>query len=205
MMPEQDVVVAITGESFNLQQSIGLVWSDLLPAIKPKALPANVNANKALGQRLKSLAIAPPRFAATSPTIQKIDSMPFSLAANEFSASKMFFIFGKEQGLLSLTTDKGETKILFGYEQWKEEKDSKTQQLFPMAGRPVVSTPIQASGTWIDPVTLQLSIRYSATAHSDEVFFTFMEDKVNIRFLSSVSKGNKDTPEKRVEIKGNLI
>ncbi|CAN5137532.1 hypothetical protein BH09BAC3_BH09BAC3_31960 [soil metagenome] len=204
MMPEQDVVVAITGESFNLQQSIGLVWSDLLPAIKPKVLPANVNASKALSQQLKALAITPPKYVTTSPVVQKIDGKQFTLAANEFNASKIFFIFGKDSALFSVTTDKGESRIFFGNEKWKEEKNSMTQQLFPMKGRPVVSTPTQASGTWIDPLTLQLSIRYTATAHSDEIFFTFIEDNVNIRFLNSVSKGNKDSVEKRMEIKGAL-
>ncbi len=30
MMPEQDTMVAITGESFDLHKSIGLVWSDFI-------------------------------------------------------------------------------------------------------------------------------------------------------------------------------
>ena len=205
MMPEQDAMVAITGESFDLHRSIGLVWSDLFPAIGATVIPENPLSNKALTERLKGLTIEPPKSAKTSDTVAKIDSKQFQLAGNKYEIDKVLFIFGNEFGMLSLTSGTREVRISFGSEKWKEEKNSKTQQIFPLDGRPVVSTPVMASATWVDPATLQLSIRYIATAHSDEILFKFEDNRVSIRFLSSVAKGNPDAPEKRAMITGTMI
>ncbi|HWA33286.1 MAG TPA: serine hydrolase, partial [Cyclobacteriaceae bacterium] len=48
VLPEKDAVVAITGESFDLQGSMKLVWNDLLPAMKDNIVASDIRNNDAL-------------------------------------------------------------------------------------------------------------------------------------------------------------
>lgn len=41
VMPDQDVVVAITADTGNMQGELDAIWDNLLPALQPKALPAD--------------------------------------------------------------------------------------------------------------------------------------------------------------------
>ncbi len=204
MLPEQDTVVVITEESFNLQASIDLVWSDLLPAIKSGSLPVDsVNANR-LQQRLKALAIAPPVGELSSPMVSKISGKEFALDSNDFKAKSISFKFTDGPGVFTLKDEKGEYRVNFGMGKWKEEKNFKTQQIFPMTGRPAVATPLVASAVWTDEDEnmLLMTLRYSATAHSDNIYFKFDGNSVSIKFLNSVAKGNPSAGEKRGSLAG---
>src|SRR5207302_5791472 len=68
VMPEQDAVIAITGESNNLQGEVDLVWEHLLPAMKESPLPADPQSHERLQQSLASLALTPPHGQPASPT-----------------------------------------------------------------------------------------------------------------------------------------
>ncbi len=205
MMPDQDAVVVITGESFNLQASIGLVWSDLLPTFKDQSsLGIDSPSNTKLKQRLKNLSISAPAINASSPTASRISAKNFTLEENDFKAKAVKFMFVGGTCLFSLTDEKGEHLVNCSMGKWMEEKNSKTQLLFPMVGRPEVSSPIAASATWTDLNTLTMTFRYTATAHSDNIICRFADDKLSIKFLSSVSKGNPDAAEKRAELRGKL-
>jgi CubicO group peptidase (beta-lactamase class C family) len=60
VLPEQDAVVAITGESGDLQGELDLVWEHLLPAMKDAPLPADNTAQTRLREKLGALALTLP-------------------------------------------------------------------------------------------------------------------------------------------------
>ena len=55
VMPEQDVVIAITADTSDMQSELNLVWDKLLPAIQHSALPENKEAQNKLKQVLADL------------------------------------------------------------------------------------------------------------------------------------------------------
>ncbi|MET0556597.1 MAG: serine hydrolase domain-containing protein [Vicinamibacteria bacterium] len=57
VMPEQDAVVAITSGTRDMGAIMNLVWDHILAGMKPKALPADAPARKALSAKLASLAM----------------------------------------------------------------------------------------------------------------------------------------------------
>jgi CubicO group peptidase (beta-lactamase class C family) len=202
MMPDNDTMVVITEESFKTQETLNIVWSELLPAIKGGVLPADDMSHKKLQQRLKTLAIEPLKTNSSSPVAAKVSDKEFILTDNEFKAKSVSFRFSEGSCLFKLKDDKGEYSVNCGINKWKEERNYKTQTIFPMAGRPVVTTPLVASATWVDPNTLMMTWRYVATAHSDTIYCQFEDNSVGIKFLSSVSKGNPTAEEKRKELHG---
>lgn len=60
VMPEQDVVLAITADTGNMQNEINVVWETLLPAFQPSPLPPNAEEDAKLKQLLATLK-APPK------------------------------------------------------------------------------------------------------------------------------------------------
>jgi CubicO group peptidase (beta-lactamase class C family) len=60
VLPDQDVVIAITADTRNMQAELNVVWDKLLPAFQPRRLPANKPEQLRLQQTLSSLAVRPP-------------------------------------------------------------------------------------------------------------------------------------------------
>jgi CubicO group peptidase (beta-lactamase class C family) len=204
MMPEQDMVLAITSESFDLQGSMNLAWDHLLPAVKGAALPVDKNAQKNLESRLKGLSLPPLKGNATSPNVARISGKTFRLDDNPYKATAVTVTFNGQGGTLALVDDKGEHKAKFGINSWIEEKDFRTRVLFPATAGPVVSTPLATSGAWLDDNTFALSLRYAETAHGDNFVFTLDGDKLTIKMQSSVSKGNPNSPDQRTPVTGRI-
>jgi len=59
VMEDQDAVVSINAAIGDMQKELDLVWAHLLPAFGNEPLPENAEAQKALANRIASLAIAP--------------------------------------------------------------------------------------------------------------------------------------------------
>ncbi|MEM7475927.1 MAG: serine hydrolase [Planctomycetota bacterium] len=55
VIPESDVVIAITSNSNNMAKELNLVWEHLLPAFHPKSLPENLEATEQLQKLAKTL------------------------------------------------------------------------------------------------------------------------------------------------------
>lgn len=59
VLPEHDVVIAITAQTGNMQAQLNLVWEKLLPAFQAKALPADAAAHEQLKRTLATLVAHP--------------------------------------------------------------------------------------------------------------------------------------------------
>ena len=59
VMPDQDVVIAITAERANMQAQLNAIWDNLLPAFQAKALPADAASQEKLKQAVSSLVARP--------------------------------------------------------------------------------------------------------------------------------------------------
>ncbi len=59
VLPDQDVVVAITADNGNMQAELDAIWDHLLPAFQSKPLPEDVAAQRKLQQAVASLTAHP--------------------------------------------------------------------------------------------------------------------------------------------------
>ncbi len=59
VMPDQDVVIAITADHANMQAQLDAVWENLLPAFQAQALPENAAAQEKLKQAIAGLVVPP--------------------------------------------------------------------------------------------------------------------------------------------------
>jgi CubicO group peptidase (beta-lactamase class C family) len=203
MLPEQDMVVAITEESFDLQKSMRLVWDHLLPAVKEGIAKDKQNLD-ALDKKMKSLALLPPSMKSTSTTASRISGRKFSLTENPLNARSISFAFSGDNCTVSIQDDASQQSFKCGLNKWTITKDFKTQQVFPMQGRPTLLTQLAAAATWRDENTLEVALRYIETAHGDNITFVFDGDNLAVKFLNSVAKGNPNAAEQRAPLTGKL-
>jgi hypothetical protein len=190
-----------------MQKSMDLVWTHLLPAMdKTKSsLPAESKSVGALRQKLKSLALAPPQSNPKSTIVSRISGKEFILDTNDFKAKSITLDFNDSACVLTLNDEKGKQQIICGINTWNVQKNEGKGTPFPVAGRMEVPTAIAASATWSDDKTLIMTLRLIESAHTNAFVFNFADNTVSIKFSSSISVGNPNSPDKRPELKGTIV
>ncbi|UOB16308.1 serine hydrolase domain-containing protein [Abyssalbus ytuae] len=210
VMPEKDLVVAITSESFDMGKNMRLVWDNLLPGIQNEALPEDIIGGVEFEQALKNLAIPAPATIDTTDIISKISGKQYTFDENnEAGADTMFFIF-KEEGKCTVIVNEGKetTEIDCGMNKWVvDDNEKKTaESLFPVPGGINFSSKIAANAVWMDSTTLQLTWRFLETVHGDKITCKFEGDdyeKVTLTFLNSVAEGT-DQSDPRKPLTGQV-
>ncbi len=202
-MPEQDAVVVITSESFDLPATLNLVWAHLLPLFTKGALANNYLAQDNLKKREKELNIPAPSLSNSSLS-SVITGKEYILTGNSFGANSVSFKFAGDACLFNLKDQQGNHEVFCGMDRWLTVDQFKTQIIFPMPGRPEVPTPLAAAAHWSDENTLEISLRYLETAHSDHIAFTFHDQEVTMKFSNSVARGNPAAPDPRASLTGKF-
>jgi hypothetical protein len=98
VMPDQDAVIAITSGVKDMQAVMNLIWDRLLPAMQSGPMPADTAAQAKLNHTLASLAVRPPKGAATSPIAAKVSGRKFLFPANTNKVDSVSLEWGANGG-----------------------------------------------------------------------------------------------------------
>ena len=203
VLPEKDVVIAITSETKNMQDELNYVWKYLLPGIKTKALPANASRKKLLQQRLAGLAITRPSY--KTPGIPPdINHKKFALDSNDRGLKSIQFDTADSVCTLSFDTDSTNYMLRFGKEQWiPGETDRRGPYLVARAKNNRAELPpykVTGSYGWKDDKTLELYLRYTESPHSEKILCSFEGNYLTMQIKSSI-----EVTQNQKEIKGHLV
>jgi CubicO group peptidase (beta-lactamase class C family) len=209
VMPEHDAVLAITGESHDLQGELDLVWQHLLPAMADAPLAEDNAAVSRLQQRLSSLALAPDTAGKTSsPRASAVSGKTFSIEPNNLKVMAVSFSFADDGCTFRLTDDGGEHPIACGLKKWVVgETDMPGTPPSLGLGRTVKVSPtakVAASGTWTDDDTFEMTWRFHETPHHDTATCTFADDRMTLRFASSIVRMSPTAKDARPVLQGKL-
>ena len=203
VMPEQDAVLAVTGESADLQKSMTTMWENILPAIQNNPVAENPGEWETLKTELKNLSLPVPKGSITSSLSARYDDKKFTVAENAFGVSKMKFKFSDKGCSWVLNTAKGDTTFQFGWENWQMNPGSPLY-IFPVPERIIMPSKAAGTATWINENTLQLNLRFVESMYGDKITIVFDGDKATATLLYSIAEMTKNTPEKRLPIEGKL-
>lgn len=205
VMPDYDAVIAITSESFSMQNSMNLVWEYLLPAIdiSKKTLPADTASNAALSKKLKALRIDPPQLNMNSPIVDRISGKEFVLDANEFNAKGIQLIFDGTKCTMNVRYHDDKHQIICGINHWVDQKNENRGTPFPQLGSTNVLSSVAGSATWTDNNTLIITMRLMEGAHANGLTFIFSDNHAIIKFHSSISRNNPNAMDKRPDLMGS--
>lgn len=208
VLPEQDVVIAMTGESANMQGELDLVWEHLLPAIKDAPLPENTAAHSQLTTRLAALALQPPAGEASSPTGTRLIGKSFKLGTNSLGLEKVIFGFGKDSTKVTFTAASAVHVLNCGVGKWEMGKTALpgVPPRIIAGGAPPIGTfyPVAVSGVWKDENTFEITLRYYETPHHDILTCAFDGDKTRITFLSSIAAMPGKAKDSRPVLEGQF-
>ncbi len=196
VLPDRDAVVAITANVGNMQKEIDLVWEHLLPAMHPKALPADKEAETALARKLSSLAILPPAKGVASPKEAELASETVFVSdsvENRIKSVSVRF----DNGICKLTiNDAGaDYPFAFGKEVWQPgETERPCPSLIPFENRYAGYPPFKVCGSysWDDEQTLSLTLRYIESPHYERIICRFGENKISMSIANNMNLNRKD-------------
>ncbi len=209
VLPQQDAVIIMTGESHDMQGELDLVWQHLLPAIKNKtSLPADAAAQTSLEQALKALALTPPKGRPILPAAAQFNGKTFKLDANDLGLTTASFTFKDNTCLFTASTDQGAHPVACGLENWQlgETDFPGTPPRLTPGGAPRTqpTSKIAASATWKDEHTLEMTWRFYETPHHDTVTCAFDGDQITLSFLNSIAALGGKTKDARPVLTGRV-
>ncbi len=184
MMPEQDAVVAITAESFDLQGEINMVWDYILPAMKNENLAANESMTSKLKQKLASLALPLTPNNSNPKLIDLINEKSYSIETNEKGLTGVSFLIKDDECNVTFTTKTDSYKIAFGLGKWIDGETIKQGPSLITGSRSnfvnAANSKITGSSNWKDENTLELILRYIESPHTEKFIFRFEDDTITL-------------------------
>lgn len=195
VLPDQDAVIAITAEAPDMQGEFNLIWKYLLPALNPKKLPANPTMLTNLKQKIASLALPISSKNTTSALELSISGKTFGVVSKSKSIETVSFDFKNGVCQLTLKTDSVAHQIAFGAGKWENGETTKFGPYLVAGARAnrVGLSPFKVAGsyTWKDEKTLELTLRYIESPHTETILCSFDGDKVSLDFQSIFNKNAK--------------
>ena len=195
VLPDKDAVIAITAEAPDMQGEINLIWKHLLPAFEDKKLPSNPKLMASLKEKASSLYLPILSRNVHSAMESNISGKNYSMIAGEKTFEGASFEFKNDICYLSLKTDSVTHRIPFGFGKWELSETTKFgPYLVARAKANRVGLPIfKVAGSygWKDEKTLEMTLRYIESPHTETITCTFEDEKVSVDFQNIFNKNQK--------------
>jgi len=182
VMPALDAVLAVTSGAGDMQAILNAAWDHLLPGIQAEA-PAAGEAAKTLHQRLAQLTLPIPKGQPTSVRAAQVTGKTFHFAANDLKLQTITLNFTEDRCTLSLQTEKGLQKQVFGNTAWVKSEAT-------LEGTP--STRTAGRGAWTTDDTYTGLLCFYETPFTQTATCTFTPDQVTLTFHRNVGFGPTD-------------
>ncbi|MBK7627668.1 MAG: serine hydrolase [Bacteroidales bacterium] len=182
VFPDQDAVLAITSQTDDMQKELNLVWKYLLPAMHKESLPANEDAVSALRTRLLSLALKPENKSASSNIGNMISGKKFLFKPNNQQIQSLSLINGDSLVTLHINKSNTDYVLNFKHASWYlSETELPGPNLVPNKNIEILRPfKIAGSYTWLDSNSIELTLRYIESPHTETITCIFLNDKVGV-------------------------
>lgn len=203
IMPQHDTVVAITGESKNMQGDMDLVWNLILPELKEQPLTENAADQKALNTLITSLSLPAQTGNKTAAAQKTTAGKTILLKQNRWGLSSVAFNYNNKGGQMVLTGERGEIIIPFGWNKWETSARAITNP-FTVDYRTQVPSKVAASAGWENDSVLKVRLKYVEGIHGDLATIDFSGSEVKLSFLNSLAEKNPNNKDEREPLVGTL-
>jgi len=191
VVPELDLVIAITSGVSDMQAVLNIVWDRLLPACQPGALPANPAAHRDLQAALAALVLAPAQGAGLPEAARRHLDRRFVFPDNADKIGSIRLSFGNDGVLLMRLEVAGQpVELPCGYRRWL------TSRAPGGFGRVAVFTDEPVAGTfgWEDEDTVRIKLAYFETPFLLDYRIHFHGADVELDGVSNVAFGPRERP-----------
>ena len=184
VMPDQDAVVAITCESHDLQDELNMVWDYLLPSITNNKLPKNNESYETLKHMLASLSIPLPAEGTDATRQSELSGKKYNIDPNDRRMESIAFGFNEDICHVTMNYNGKSWDLGFGSDDWVNSTTTRPGPNLLLAARGHLAgiPPVQTAGIyrWRDKKTLELTLRYIESPHTEIITCQFDGDKISI-------------------------
>ncbi|HEY4209350.1 MAG TPA: serine hydrolase [Puia sp.] len=202
VMPELDAVMAVTGQSPDMQQSMNIIWDHIPGGMQAQALPEDAAARAQLKKDLAGLGLPVVKGATKSTVSPSVRGKTYHMEKNDLGVLALHFDLTDGGCRVAAGNDKEGVLMDFGWGKWMVSDKRQhyilgSKDMFPMPSR------IAGTAAWVDDRTLQLNVRMVEGIFGDRITCVFDGDMVTVRFLNSVAETAKaKTDDMRKELRG---
>ena len=169
VMPQTDMVVAITAAVSSMQTVLDLVWKHLLLPEKPESLPENAAELDALKAHLTMLEIPGPIGKPISDLAKNFTGRMYKNVESESQIKTLTFDFDSQGCLLTTRTESGDRSLRIGSSKWIHGSWS-------VGNEP--PTQFAAIGRWTSDNTYEFKLRYTNSPSGATTVCTFEGNSV---------------------------
>jgi hypothetical protein len=190
VLPDLDAVVAITSQTDDMQKELNLVWKYLLPAIGKESLPVNDEALSKLQTKLSSLAVRADSKSPTSQIENEISGKIFKFEYNNQEVQNLSLRTSDTLVTLYMRKSDKDYVLNFKPDKWYlDETELPGPNLVPNKNIDLLR-PFKVAGsfTWLDNNSVELTLRYIESPHTETITCVFLENKVGVSFKNIFSK-----------------
>ncbi|MFT4032088.1 MAG: serine hydrolase [Siphonobacter sp.] len=186
VIPDQDLVLAMTSETANMQGIMDAAWNHILPAI---GSASNLTTQTQLRKKLISLTLPRATGSLSSSRMPQLNGKTIQLQSNDLGVTSLKIAFSKAASTLVVSDTKGPHILRCGLGQWLHSTTNLSVNPLKLIPTPVpgeTDTKIAASGAWKDDQTFFMIIRFIETAHYEIISLHFDSSTVQVRFQRSI-------------------
>lgn len=200
VLPEKDAVIAITAETSNMQDEFNLIWKYLYPAFKEEQVQENESGHSALQKKLASLSLRIPDKKNYSAS-KNLSGSYYLLENNEKNIRSLAFDLKGDILHITINTDTSSNEIKFAPGDWSMGETSRPGPYLvagarsALKGLPLFKT--AGNYRWKDKSTLELTLRYIESPHTELFTFQFKDPAVMITVHNSF-----EPPARKSSMKG---
>jgi CubicO group peptidase (beta-lactamase class C family) len=188
IMPEPDAVIAITSQTNDMQGVLNLIWEHLLPALQESKLPTNEAGVAALQHKLTGLAIPVPSRGVASPLESTVSGRTYLIAANDKNLKNVSFKFNEGRCEATFEYDNATHLIPMGAGAWVLSETARPGPNFVAGAKDTLKGlppfKIAAAYGWKDNNTLELTLRYIESPHTETILATFDGEHLVLTYMS---------------------
>jgi len=180
VLPEYDVVLAVTGGTSNMAGVMDTVWQYLPPALRYMALPPNPAAQAGLARKLASLTLPVQGGALHSPIESKVSGRTYSLDTNERGLQSVAIDFTGANPVLTIVDAGGRHPIACGLGQWVRGRTDFYPRISDLFA--VDSQGIAACGAWAGDDTFNVKLCFDETPYTLTLSFNYTNGRLQLEW-----------------------
>jgi CubicO group peptidase (beta-lactamase class C family) len=202
VLPDQDIVLAITSGTNDTNGVMNRVWDNLLPAIVGDPQPENPTALAALRERLARLALPTPAGQMTSARSADVSGQAYATAQNSLGITGFTLDFAGQNPRLVIADRDGTHAIDIGMGgAWVRQRTGYRKRINELFDTP--DQGLAATGAWSADDTFVARLTFAETPYTMTMTFGFMGDpgagsfgeQVRVNTAYNVRWGTPSEPE----------
>ncbi|MEO8184267.1 MAG: serine hydrolase [Deltaproteobacteria bacterium] len=198
VMPEQDIVLAITAGTSNSGGTDGLmkiVFANV-PAVQDAALPENAGSLQALQDKLGSLSLPLPMGADSSGMASQVSGAHYAVASNAKGITGLSFDFASATPTVTIEDGDGPHAISVGIGNWVRGRTGFKKHINELYDTPEQG--IAARGAWSADDTFSARMVMTETPYTVITDFKFGGDQVTLNVSYNIRWNPSDMSEPAV-------